>query len=276
MLSYKEQVERATNFLKPLLKTIPKTAIFTGTGLGKIAKSINIDTDIDYKDIPNFPVSTVESHHGKFVAGIMNKTSVVMLCGRVHLYEGYSPKEITFPIRVLRNLGIKNLIVTNASGGLNSKFKIGNIMLISDHINLTGANPLIGHNIDEWGIRFPDMTSAYDKKLSSFAQKAAAELGVVLKNGVYAGLLGPSLETPAEINFLRMIGADAVGLSTIQEVISAVHAGFSVLGLSIISNIADPNNPVPATIEEIIEASNRTAPIIEAIIEKIVSKTDDR
>jgi purine-nucleoside phosphorylase len=192
--------------------------------------------------------------------------------GRFHLYEGYSPAEVAFPIRVMQELGVKILMLSNAAGGLNPSFKAGDIMIITDHINLTGANPLIGPNEDRWGLRFPDMAHAYDKKLISMAAKAAQSRGVPVRKGVYVGLKGPSLETPAEIRFLKTIGAEAVGFSTVQEVITAVHAGMRVLGFSIITNVHDPEKPVPATVEKIIEVAKAATPELEKIIRKVVEK----
>jgi purine-nucleoside phosphorylase len=207
--------------------------------------------------------------------GEIQGCAVMVMQGRFHLYEGYSPLEVTFPIRVMQELGVKILILTNAAGGLNTAFNAGDIMLITDHINLTGSNPLIGPNEDRWGIRFPDMSAAYDKALTSIAANVAQSAGLPIRRGVYVGLKGPSLETPAEIRFLKTIGAEAVGFSTVQEVIAAVHAGMRVLGLSTITNVHDPENPIPATVEDIIEVAKTAAPVLEKIIRKVVEKINE-
>ena len=192
--------------------------------------------------------------------------------GRFHLYEGYSPREVTFPVRVLQRLGARFLLVTNAAGGLNPNHRAGDIMLITDHINLTGENPLVGPNRPDRGLRFPDMSRVYDPELIDRARTVARELGLPLASGVYTGLKGPSLETPAELRFLRTIGADAVGLSTVQEVIAAVHAGLRILGLSVITNIADPDAPAPATVEDIIAVADRTAPRLKQLMIAILEQ----
>ena len=195
--------------------------------------------------------------------------------GRFHLYEGYSPAEVTFPIRVMQALGVRRLIVTNAAGGLNPAFRPGDMMLITDHINLTGENPLTGPNIDQWGLRFPDMSRAYDRKLIAMAEKAAQAAGIPIHKGVYVGLKGPSMETPAETRFLKSAGAEAVGFSTVQEVIAAVHGGMQVLGISIITNVNDPDRPVPAALEDIIAIARRATPFLEKLLVGIMGSLDD-
>ena len=270
MKNYKDKVLETAEFLRSHIATLPQIGLMTGTGLGKSAKSLDISTSFEYKDIPHFPISTVESHPGRLLFGNMQGKQIIAMQGRFHLYEGYSPVEVTFPIRVMQELGVKILILSNAAGGLNPEFNAGDIMIIEDHINLTGLNPLIGPNEDRWGIRFPDMINAYDQKLATYAEKAGKNTGIHLQKGVYVGLKGPSLETPAEIRFLRTIGVDAVGFSTIQEVITAVHAGIKVLGLSTITNINDPDTPVPATVEEIIAVAKQAAPMLEMVIRNVV------
>ena len=212
------------------------------------------------------PATTVKSHVGRLLVGSLQTKSVIALQGRFHLYEGFAPLEVTFPIRIMQELGVKILILSNAAGGLNPGFAAGDLMIITDHINLTGSNPLSGPNEDIWGIRFPDMSAAYAKKLVALAEQAGKDSGIYLHKGVYAGLQGPSLETPAEIRFLRAIGADAVGFSTVQEVIAAVHAGMQVLGLSIITNVHNPDDPAPATVDDIIAVAQNTAARLETII----------
>ena len=271
MKNYKNKAVETAQFLKSHIKKSPRIGLITGTGLGASTKFLDISVSFEYEDIPNFPTSSVESHYGRLLFGDMCGEQIMAMQGRFHLYEGYSPLEVTFPIRVMQELGIKVLILSNAAGGLNPKFTAGDIMIIVDHINLTGSNPLIGPNEESWGIRFPDMIEAYDKKLVELTETAGRNEGIPLQKGVYVGLKGPSLETRAEVRFLRTIGADAVGFSTIQEVIAAVHAGIKVLGLSIITNINDPDNPAPATIEEVIAVADETAPKLEAIVKNVVT-----
>ena len=270
MKNYKLKAVETAEFLKTYIKKLPAIGLMTGTGLGKSAESLDLSASFEYKDIPHFPISTVESHLGMLLFGNMQGKQIIAMQGRFHLYEGYSPLEVTFPIRVMQELGVKVLILSNAAGGLNPEFNAGDIMIITDHINLTGSNPLIGPNEDSWGIRFPDMINAYDQNLATIAEKAGKDADVQLKKGTYAGLRGPSLETPAEVRFLRNIGADAVGFSTIQEVIAAVHAGIKVLGLSTITNVHDPDTPVPATVEEIIVVAKESAPRLETIVRNVV------
>lgn len=272
MKNYKDKAVETAEFLRARIKKLPQIGLITGTGLGQSTEFLNIYAAFDYKDIPHFPTSTVESHVGRLLFGDMDGKQIIAMQGRFHLYEGYSELEVSFPIRVMQELGVKVLILTNAAGGLNPEFNAGDIMIINDHINLTGANPLIGPNEDSWGIRFPDMINAYDKRLSVLAEKAGKHAGIHLRKGTYVGLKGPSLETPAEVRFLRTIGADAVAFSTIQEVITAVHAGVKVLGLSTITNVHDPDTPVPATFEQIIGVAEQASPRLEMIIRDVVGK----
>ena len=275
MLNFRKKVVESAEFIDVRLKKPPVVGLLTGTGLGESADSLNVSASFEYKEIPNFPVSTVQSHRGRLIVGDIQGCAVMAMQGRLHLYEGYSPAEVTFPIRVMQELGVRTLILYNAAGGLNPRFNTGDIMLIRDHINLTGMNPLVGPNDDRWGIRFPDMSNAYDTKLIAIAEEIARSTGTALRNGVYVGLKGPSLETPAEIRFLKTIGADAVGLSTVQEVIAAVHGGMRVLGFSTITNVHDPENPVVATVEEIIEVARTVAPILEKLTRKVVEKLNE-
>lgn len=207
MKNYKHKAIEAASFLKTRIKKPLEIGLISGTGHGKSAESLDTYASFAYKDIPHFPISTVQSHFGRLLMGSMHGRQIIAMQGRLHLYEGYSPTDITFPIRVMQELGVKTLILSNASGGLNPDFKAGDIMIITDHINLTGSNPLVGPNEDSWGVRFPDMTRAYDKQLVSIAEKAGKNNGICLQKGVYAGLKGPCLETPAEIRLLRSIGA---------------------------------------------------------------------
>lgn len=275
MLNFRKKVLESAEFINARLKKPPMVGLLTGTGLGESAESLNVSASFEYKEIPNFPVSTVQSHRGRLIIGDIQGCAVMAMQGRFHLYEGYSSAEVTFPIRVMQELGVRTLILSNAAGGLNPEFNSGDIMLIQDHINLTGANPLVGPNDDRWGIRFPDMTNVYDKKLITIAEGIARTSGVQLRKGVYVGLKGPSLETPAEIRFLRTIGAEAVGFSTVQEVIAAVHGGMRVLGFSTITNVHDPESPVPATVEEIIEVAQTVTPVLEKLTRKVVEKLNE-
>lgn len=266
-----QKVREAATFLESRLDRPPETGVITGTGLGDAVGPLESAVTLSYGRIPHFPVSTVVSHSGRLLAGALGGHPVIIMQGRFHLYEGYDPQTVTFPVRVMQALGVRQLILCNAAGGLNTAFQPGDLMLIRDHINLTGENPLIGTNRDDWGPRFPDMTAAYDRSLARLTGQAADSLGLTLQSGVYAGLKGPSLETPAEIRYLRTIGADAVGFSTVMENIAAVHAGMRVLGLSTITNINDPDRPATALVEEIIAVANRAAPRLKRLIEAVVA-----
>ncbi len=273
--AYTQKLLETTRFLESRVSTKPRLGLMTGTGLGASTGFINQADTFPYEDIPHFPVSTVTSHAGRLNFGDLDGYTLMAMQGRFHLYEGYSPAEVTYPIRVMQSLGVQTLLITNAAGGLNPDFNAGDIMLIADHLNLTGSNPLVGPNNDQWGDRFPDMSQPYNAKLRSLTKNLAKNSGVTLQEGVYAGLLGPSLETPAEIRFLQRIGADAVGLSTVHEVIVAVHARIRVLGISIITNAHNPDNPIPATMEDIVAVANRSAPNLELLIRQIVEQINE-
>jgi purine-nucleoside phosphorylase len=270
MPSYTEQVSAGAEFLIKYISKKPEIGIITGTGLGESLAFLNAEASFNYKEIPNFPESTVQSHYGRCVIGAIQGSQVMAMQGRLHLYEGYSPRQVVFPVRVMQELGVQYLIVTNAAGGLNLKFNNGNIMMIADHINLTGENPLLGKNEDRWGERFPDMTAVYDRHLAGLARKAAQSHHISLQEGIYVGLKGPSMETPAETRFLRQIGADAVGFSTVMEVIAAVHGGMRVLGLSTITNINNPDYPAVHKVDDIIDVARQAAPKLSMIIESII------
>lgn len=272
MKTYRQKAIETAEFLRVHIKDKPEIALLTGTGLGDSAKSMDVSVSLEYKDIPHFPVSTVISHFGNLLFGTMSEKKIIVFQGRFHLYEGYTPLEVTYPVRVMQELGIECLILSNAAGGLNPGFNAGDIMVITDHINLTGYNPLIGPNEESWGMRFPDMIGAYDKTLRELAEQGGINAGITLQKGVYVGLKGPSLETPAEVKFLQLIGAEAVGFSTVQEVIAAVHAGIKVLGLSIITNVHNPDQPVPANVEEILAVAKNAAPKLETIIRCVIQK----
>lgn len=270
---YIHQVEECANFLKKRFPFLPTTIIQLGTGLGDFAHSITTEMSIPFSELPHFPTSTVTSHQGNLILGTLEDHPVVLLQGRFHFYEGYSTKEITFPIRVLSLLGVKNLIVTNAAGGLNPLFPPGSIMVIRDHLNFLGENPLRGPNVDAWGPRFPDLSEPYSPALIKTALDSATEIR--LKNvisGVYVCIPGPSLETPAETRWLRDSGADAVGMSSVPEVIVARHGGLNVLGLSVVSNVNDPDNFQPIILEDILETAAKVEPMLQKLIFNILSK----
>ena len=275
MKSFKDKVSESVSFIQRHTHTFPKVGLLTGTGLGESVAFFETTKTFWYHEIPHFPISTVESHPGRLLFGNAQGLDIIVMQGRFHLYEGYTPLEVTFPVRVMQELGVKILILSNAAGGLNPKFQAGDIMLISDHINLTGSNPLIGPNEKTWGIRFPDMGQAYNNNLLTIAESIGREIGIRLEKGVYVGIKGPSLETPAEVRFLRMIGGEAVGFSTVHEVISAVHAGMRVLGLSIITNINDPDTPSPVTVDKVIAVSKKTSPILTTILKKVIEAIYD-
>lgn len=253
----------------------PKVGMILGSGLSSLADSIEDSVAFPYSEIPHFPVTTVEGHVGQMIVGRLEGQAVMVMQGRVHYYEGYSMAEVTFPVRVMQAMGIETLFVTNAAGGLNPEFRAGEVMLINDHINLigmSGLNPLRGPNLDEFGPRFPDMSEPYDAHLRELARRVAAEAQMVLREGVYICLAGPSFETPADLRFLRLIGADAVGMSTVPEVTIARHGGTRVLGLSGISNVAviEGAPPSETTHEEVLEAGRVLAPRLEAIIRGVL------
>jgi purine-nucleoside phosphorylase len=268
MDDYKNKVEQAADFLREKIGGPPLIGLLAGTGMGGAVEAMQDADFIAYGQIPHFPVSTVAGHKGRLVFGSFAGHRAVALQGRFHLYEGYSVLEATFGIRVLARLGIKVLAMANATGGLNPSHNAGDIMLITDHINLSGENPLVGKNVDEWGPRFPEMHTPYDPALAAAARAAALTLEIALTEGVYAGLKGPSLETPAEMRFLRMIGADVVGFSTVNEVICAVHEGIRVLGLAVVTNVNVPGRLSPASLDEIIAVADAAAPKVSQILEK--------
>lgn len=250
----------------------PEIGIVLGTGLGGLAKEIDVKHSLDYADIPHFPVSTVESHSGKLLFGELGGKKVVAMQGRFHYYEGYSMQEVTFPIRVMKLLGIKKLFLSNASGGVNPDFEIGEIMILNDHINLLPSNPLIGPNIDELGNRFPDMSSTYDKKMIELAKKIAQENDIKVSEGVYAALTGPTLETPAEYKMIRILGADTVGMSTIPEVIVARHMDVPCFAISIITDLGVPGKIKKVTVEDVIAVANKQEPKMTAIMKELISR----
>jgi len=269
---YFKKVEETYQFLKEKVSLSPDIVITLGTGLSSLGEKVKKVKTFPYKEIPNFPVSTVETHKGELIFGFLENKKVAVLQGRFHYYEGYSTKELTFPLRVLTLFKPKIYIVSNAAGGLNLTFKSGDIMIIKDHINLIPDNPLRGINNEKWGPRFPDMSRAYDLELRELFKKVAQKLNEEIKEGVYVAIPGPSLETPAETKFLKIIGADAVGMSTVPEVIVAVHAGLKVLGISIISNVNDPDNFKPILFSEVVEQSKKTEKGLEKLIRAFIKE----
>jgi len=268
---HRYQVEEAVGFLRSRLPVLPEVLIQLGTGLGELIGALEDETTIAYEEIPNFPCSTVESHAGNLVCGRLAGKTVAILQGRFHYYEGYSAREVGFPIRVLSRLGVQTAVITNASGGLNTSWTPGTVMVFTDHIYQIPDNPLRGPNMDDWGPRFPDLSAPYDPALRKLAMQAAAHLkfaDVVM--GTYVCIPGPSLETPAETRLLKQSGADAVGMSSIPEVITALHGGLRVLGLSVVANVNDPDNFVPILLDDIVRAAGRAEPRLQALILEII------
>ncbi len=267
-----EKIRETALFVKSKIQVIPDFAIILGTGLGELVHEISDKKEISYESIPNFPVSTVEGHSGKLIFGNLGGKPVLAMQGRFHYYEGYTMKEVTFPIRVFQALGIKYLFVSNAAGGMNSSFDIGDIMIIEDHINLFSEHPLHGKNYKELGVRFPDMSDAYNKELRLLAMNIAKENNIKLQHGVYIGTQGPTFETPAEYNWFRIIGGDAVGMSTVPEVIVANHAKMKVLAFSIITDLGVVGKIVEVTHEDVQEAAKIAQPKMAYIMQEVIKK----
>ncbi len=265
-LHSRERIEACAQAVRARFAAPVDAAIILGTGLGALAQQMDVQVVIDYKDLPNFPLSTVESHHGRLLCGTLAGKTVVAMQGRFHRYEGYSLQQVTFPVRVLRALGARLLVVSNACGGMHPLWAAGDLMLIADHINLLGDNPLIGPNDDTLGPRFPDMSAPYDAELREQARAVALAEGIAIREGVYAAVQGPNLETRAEYRFLRLMGADVVGMSTVPEVIVARHGGMRVLGLSIITDQCLPDALAPANIEDIIKVARAAEPKLAAVV----------
>ncbi|MFD2611947.1 purine-nucleoside phosphorylase [Paenibacillus gansuensis] len=252
-----KQIYEAEQYIRERISFAPEVALVLGSGLGILDELMEDTTVIPFSEIPHFPVSTVEGHAGDLIIGKIQGKPAIMMKGRFHLYEGYDVKIVTLPIRVMKRLGVKSLLVTNAAGGVNTSFEPGDLMLIEDHINLTSMNPLIGRNENELGVRFPDMSEAYSRRLRQIALEKAKENGFTLKQGVYFGLSGPNYETPAEIRMIRMLGGDAVGMSTVNEVIAARHSGIEVIGISCISNMAAGILDQPLSHQEVMETTEK-------------------
>lgn len=266
-----QKIQETAAFLRGKMKTSPETAIILGTGLGSLVNEITEKYEIEYKDIPNFPLSTVEGHSGKLIFGKLGGKEIMAMQGRFHFYEGYSMKEVTFPVRVMRELGIKTLFVSNAAGGMNPEFIIGDLMIITDHINMFPEHPLRGKNIP-YGDRFPDMSAAYDKELIAKAKEIAAEKGIRVVEGVYLGTQGPTFETPAEYRMFHRMGGDAVGMSTVPEVIVARHCGIRVFGISVITDLGVEGIVVECSHEEVQKAADEAQPKMTTIFREIINR----
>lgn len=272
MTPLRKHIDEAMAFLRSKTAATPTIGIILGTGLGGLVKEITVDTEIDYAEIPHFPLSTVESHHGKLMFGRLGGKSIVAMQGRFHYYEGYTMQQVTFPVRVMKFLGVRTLLVSNAAGGINPQFRKGSVMIITDHINLLGDNPLIGPNDESLGPRFPDMSEPYSKDLIALAEDVALEAKIRVERGVFVAVPGPNLETRAEYRFLRLIGADVVGMSTVPENIVANHMGMAVLGFSIITDECFPDALQPTGVDEIIAVANATEPKLTAIMKGVVER----
>lgn len=268
--TYLEKIEESAKYLKTQMNEIPEIAIILGTGLGDLTKYIENQKAIEYKDIPNFPLSTVEGHSGRLIFGKLGGKNVMAMQGRFHYYEGYDMKEVTFPVRVMQRLKVKKLFVSNAAGGMNKEFKVGDVMIITDHINLFPENPLRGRNFNELGVRFPAMTEAYSHKMIALADKIGEEKNMRLMHGVYVGTPGPTFETPAEYEYFRIIGGDAVGMSTVPEVIAANHAGMEVFGVSVITDLGGKDIKEVPTHEEVQKAALKAQPVMTELITEML------
>ena len=267
-----DQIKQTADFLRTKVGEMPKTAIILGTGLGALVDHMDDKTYIPYSEIPNFPVSTVEGHSGNLIFGTLGGKKVIAMQGRFHYYEGYDMKQVTFPVRVFKALGVDTLFVSNASGGMNKEFKVGDVMVITDHINLFPENPLRGRNYEELGPRFPAMTEAYSHRLVALADKIAEEQKIRLMHGVYVGTPGPTFETPAEYEYFRVIGGDCVGMSTVPEVIVANHAGMEVFGVSVITDLGGKDVTEVPTHEEVQKAAVKAQPFMTKIITEMMSR----
>jgi len=272
MTELKKKITEARDYVRKQTKTKPDIAIILGTGLGKLAKEIKRPVRVPYSDIPHFPVSTVLGHSGELVIGGLSGKKVVAMSGRVHFYEGYSMEDVCFPLRVMKYLGARTLVVSNAVGGMNPFYERGDIVIIADHINLMGDNPLIGPNDDTIGTRFPDMSEPYTAALIELTEKVALDLKIKVHRGVFVGVQGPNLETRAEYRFMRAIGADTVGMSTVPEVIVAVHMGMKVLGLSVVTDMCLPDALEPASHIRIMKAAERAEPRLTSLVKEVIRR----
>ena len=269
-----QQITSAADYITSNIANQPQVAVILGSGLGGFTEEVEIEVEINYTDIPHFPVSTVEGHSGKMIFGKLAGKQIVVLSGRFHFYEGYTPSEVVFPIRVLQRMGIQHLLITNAAGGTNTHFKVGDLMVIKDHISFAIVNPLLGKNLDELGTRFPDMSEPYSKKLIAMAHNIAKREGFELKEGVYFGVTGPSFETRAEYKLIQFLGADAVGMSTVQEVITAVHAGMQIFAISVITDIGVREEENVISHKDVLEAANASAPKLTSLLMSLIESLE--
>jgi len=263
-------LNETTAFIKTKYTKQPLIGVVLGSGLGNFTGGMQVECEIDYTDLPHFPVSTVVGHKGRLVFGTMNNKPVVVMAGRFHFYEGYTPQQVVYPIRVMKMLGVETLLISNAAGGVNPGFTVGDMMIITDHISMLTVNPLLGKNEDALGTRFPDMSEPYSKEIISKAKSIAANLGYTVKEGVYCGVTGPTFETRAEYKLIKAVGADAVGMSTVQEVIAAVHAGMKVFAMSIITDLGIREEENIITHEEVLAAANEAEPKMTALFKELV------
>lgn len=270
--TYRQHVAAAAAFVRREADRTPSLALILGTGLGGLAEAIDANVVVPYDDIPHMPSSTVQSHDGRFVIGTLNGTPVVAMQGRMHLYEGYTPWQVGFPIRMLGALGVETVLISNAAGGLNPHYGTSDVMLIADHINFQGTNPLVGPNVDAWGPRFPDMSEPYDPDLRHAAQDIALDCGFRLHQGVYLSIIGPNLETRAEYRMIRALGADAVGMSTVPEVLVARHMGIRVLAVSVITDLCLPDALEPVTVDDVLAAADAARPHLQALMTGLVQR----
>ncbi len=271
MMNILDQLRETTAYIKNIYPYTPEAGIILGSGLGNFTEEITIEKQVDYNAIPHFPQATVEGHPGKLIFGELAGKKVVAMAGRFHYYEGYGPDQVAYPVRVLKYLGIKNLLISNAAGGVNPSFRIGDLMVITDHISLMTVNPLVGKNFEELGPRFPDMSEPYKKELIQKAKAIAARLQINLKEGVYFGVTGPTFETRAEYKMIHMMGADAVGMSTVQEVITAVHMGIPVVAVSVITDLGIREHDNVITHDEVLYYAKQAEPKLTAIFKNLVA-----
>ena len=266
-----QQLEETAAFIKTEYSKKPSIGVVLGSGLGNFTKGMQIECEMDYTDLPHFPVSTVVGHTGKLVFGTMNNKPVVVMAGRFHYYEGYTPQQVVYPIRVMKMLGVETLLISNAAGGVNTNFKVGNMMIITDHISMFTVNPLLGKNEEALGTRFPDMSEPYSKELIAKAKAIAKDLGYEVKEGVYCGVTGPTFETRSEYKLIKAVGGDAVGMSTVQEVIAANHTGIKVFAMSIITDLGIREEENVITHEEVLAAANEAEPKMTALFKELVA-----
>lgn len=270
-MDYLNQIKEASTFIRSKVDFEPDYGIILGTGLGALVNDVRIEDSINYEDIPHFPVSTVESHTGTLIFGLLGDKKVVVMKGRFHFYEGYTMKEVTFPVRVMKMLGIRKLIISNAAGALNPDYRKSDLMVINDHINLQTDNPLVGRNLDSMGVRFPDMSEPYEQKMIDLAMKIGKQENIPLQQGVYVGVNGPNLETRAEYKMLRMIGADAVGMSTVPENIVARQMDIPVFAVSVLTDLCFPGHIKKISVEEVIEAAMKAEPDLTKLIQQVIA-----